>query len=173
MTRNNPSYSKLNIQFYLSYYRLSFLRRYVDSPLQRIYPFLTAIIEVDKGSVIGITWDDACGFCERSECQLNTYNFDGSVASAEQAKQPVEGCYLTREQCLGFAASGSKICDLKLFVVWTGTDADGKALLSSDSRFSMFPPNRIQESVTSAYEKMIEQLKNIKDNIQDTVTGQR
>lgn len=70
-------------------------------------------------------------------------------------------------------ASGSKICDLKLYVVWTGTDADGKALLSSDSRFSMFPPNRIQESVTSAYEKMIEELKNIKDNIQDTVTGQR
>jgi len=148
---------------------LSFLRRYVDGPLQRIYPFLTAIIEVDEGSVIGITWDDACGFCERSECQLNTYNFDGSVASAEQAKQPVEGCYLTREQCLGFAASGSKICDLKLYVVWSGTDADGKALLSSDSRFSMFPPNRIQESVTSAYEKMIEQLKNIKDNIQNKV----
>jgi hypothetical protein len=148
---------------------LSFLRRYVDNELQRIYPFLTAIIEVDKGIVIGITWDDACGFCNQSECQLNTYNFDGSAASAEQAKQPVEGCYLTREQCLGFVASGSKICDLKLYVVWTGTDVDGKALLSSDSRFSMFPPNRIQESVTSAYKKMIEQLKNMKDNIQNKV----
>jgi hypothetical protein len=148
---------------------LSFLRRYVDNELKRIYPFLTAIIEVEKGIVIGITWDDACGFCNRSECQLNTYNFDGSAASAEQAKQPVEGCYLTREQCLGFVASGSKICDLKLYVVWSGTDVDGKALLSSDSRFSMFPPNRIQESVTSAYEKMIEQLKNMKDNIQNKV----
>jgi hypothetical protein len=104
-----------------------------------------------------------------SECQSNTYNFDGSVATAEQAKQPLDGCYLTREECRGFAASGSTLCDLKLYVVWTGTDADGNALLSSDSRFSMFPPNRIEESVTGAYEKMLEDLKNIKD----TITGQR
>lgn len=138
-----------------------------------MYPFLTAIIDVDKGDVVGITWDDACVFCEMSECQMNTYNFDGSVATAEQAKQPVEGCYLTREQCLGFAASGSTQCDLKLYVVWTGTDADGNALLSSDSRFSMFPRNRIEESVTGAYDKMLEDLKNMKDTITDTVTGQR
>ena len=150
-------------------HRLSFLRRYIDFPLQRIYPFLTAIINVDKGNILGITWDDACVFCEMSECQSNTYNFDGSVATAEQAKQPLDGCYLTREECRGFAASGNTLCDLKLYVVWTGTDADGNALLSSDSRFSMFPPTRIEESVAGAYEKMLEDLKNIKD----TITGQR
>ena len=46
---------------------------------------------------------------------------------------------------------------------WTGTDTDGNALLSSDSRFSMFPPNRIEESVTGAYDKMLKDLKNMKD----------
>lgn len=141
----------------------------MDSPLERIYPYLTAIIDVDKGKINGITWDDACVFCEMSECQANTYNFDGSVATAEQAKQPLDGCYLTRKQCLGFVASGSTLCDLKLYVVWTGTDADGNALLSSDSRFSMFPPSRIEESVTGAYDKMLQDLKNMKN----TITGQR
>jgi hypothetical protein len=73
----------------------------------------------------------------------------------------VGGCYLTREECLGFAVDGSNVCDLKLHVVWTGTDVNGKALLSSDSRMSMFPPDRIQEKVKNTYNTMIENLKKL------------
>ena len=136
--------------------RLSFLRRYYDKSTQRIYPYLTAIIDVQDGIVRGIVWDDACIFCELSKCTPNTYNFDGSLATTEQIHQPVGGCYLTREECLGFAVDGSNVCDLKLHVVWTGTDVNGRALLSSDSRMSMFPPNRIQEKVKNTYNTMIE-----------------
>ena len=139
--------------------RISFLRRYFDKSTQRIYPYLTAIIDVQDGIVRGIAWDDACIYCELSKCAPNTYNFDGSLATTEQIQQPVGGCSLTREECLGFAVDGSNDCDLKLNVVWTGTDVNGKALLSSDSRPSMFPPNRIQEKVENSYNSMIENLK--------------
>lgn len=141
------------------------MRRYYDHTTQRIYPYLTAIIDVQDGIVRGIAWDDACIFCEKAECVPNTYNFDGSVATTEQINQPVDGCYFSVQECIGFEADGNDICDLKLFVVWTGTDVNGKVLLSSDSRFSMFPPNRIQENVKGSYNDMIENLKNIREQI--------
>lgn len=82
------------------------------------------------------------------------------MATTEQINQPVNGCYFSVEECVGFAGTGNTVCDLKLHVVWTGTDVNGNVLLSSDSRFSMFPPNRLQESVTNQYDSMIEGLKN-------------
>lgn len=148
---------------------LSFLRRYYDKTTQRIYPFLTAIIDVQDGVVRGIAWDDACIYCEKAKCEPNTYNFDGSVATTEQISQPVGGCYLTRDECRGFAVDGSNICDLKLYVVWTGTDVNGDVLLSSGSRPSMFPPNRIQENAKGQYDSMVENLK----DIQGKITGSR
>ena len=80
---------------------LSFLRRYYDSTSQRIYPFLTAIVDVEDGVVRGIAWDDACVFCEKSQCVANTYNFDGSLATSEQINQPVNGCYFSVPECIG------------------------------------------------------------------------
>jgi len=146
-------------------YRLSFLRRYFDKTTERIYPYLTAIIDVQDGIVRGIAWDDACIFCEKDKCVPNTYNFDGSLATTEQISQSVNGCYVTVKDCLGFAADGSDICNLKIYAVWTGTDADGKVLLSSDSRFSMFPPNRVQENVKGRYESMLKNWEDTKEKI--------
>lgn len=144
---------------------LSFLRRYHDKTTSRIYPFLTAIVDVRDGIVRGIAWDDACVFCEKAECVPNTYNLDGSLATAEQIKQPVDGCSFSEDECVGFAATGDNACDLRLHVVWTGTDVDGKVLLSSDSRFSMFPPNRVQENVNNSVNNMLAGVKDIRDKI--------
>ena len=77
----------------------------------------------------------------------------------------MNGCYLTEAECEGFALDGSNVCDLRLHAVWTGTDASGKALLSSDSRFSMFPPNRIQETVQGKFDSMVKTLNDMKNNI--------
>eukprot|EP00571_Detonula_confervacea_P012126 CAMPEP_0172313488 /NCGR_PEP_ID=MMETSP1058-20130122/20296_1 /TAXON_ID=83371 /ORGANISM="Detonula confervacea, Strain CCMP 353" /LENGTH=272 /DNA_ID=CAMNT_0013027145 /DNA_START=53 /DNA_END=871 /DNA_ORIENTATION=- len=148
---------------------LSFLRRYYDKTAERIYPFLTAIIDVQDGVVRGIAWDDACIFCEKSQCVPNTFNFDGSVATTEQISQPVGGCYFSINDCKGFVVDGSNNCDLKLNVVWTGTDENGKVLLSSGSRPSMFPPNRVQENVKGQYDSMVESVNNFKGKI----TGSR
>jgi hypothetical protein len=48
---------------------LSYLRRYYDFELGRIYPYLTAIINVTAGEVTGISWNDACEFCGSDTCE--------------------------------------------------------------------------------------------------------
>jgi hypothetical protein len=62
-------------------------------------------------------------------------------------------------------AGGSDECDLKLFVVWTGTAVGGKVLLSSDSRFSAFPPNRIQENVKNGVDSALGNLNDFKNTV--------
>lgn len=141
------------------------MRRYYDKTNGRIYPYLTAIIDVEDGVVRGITWDDACVFCEKKKCLANTYNFDGTAATFDAVRQPVDGCYFTEAECNGFVLDKSNTCNLKLHAVWTGTDVNGKVLLSSDSRFSMFPPNRVQENVKGRYDSMVESITNLKNKI--------
>jgi hypothetical protein len=154
--------------FAASQQALSFQRRYYDATTNMIFPYLTIIVDVVNGVVRGIAWDDACVFCEQSKCLPNTYNFDGTLASAEQASQPTDGCYFTKEACDGFQKTGNTVCDLNLHVVWTGTDIRGNVLMSSDSRFSAFPPNRIQEKVQGSYDSMVNQVGGWGESIKDT-----
>lgn len=94
----------------------------------------------------GITWDDACLYCTVNECEPNTFDFAGNLATAEEARQPVGGCGLIAEECQklvtasgGDDESSANGCDLMLYVVWTGTDSQGKDFRSSAYRFSAFP----------------------------------
>jgi hypothetical protein len=105
----------------------------------RVFPFLTAIIDVENGVVKGITWDDACLFCTANDCQPNTFNFQGRLASEEEALQPVGGCGVLTDACATLQAENSVGCDLLLYVVWTGTDSQGNDFKSSAYRFSAFP----------------------------------
>lgn len=120
---------------------LSFLRRYYDKDLGLIYPFLTAIIDVKEGVITGISFDNACIFCDSNSCSENTYGFDGELA---EINQPTKGCALSKVACDAIHLSGGTQCDLQLYVVWTGTDDDGNVLSSADSRFSMFEPKQLQ-----------------------------
>jgi len=145
-----------------SFYSLSFLRVYYDPEGSRIYPFLTAIIDVDRGSVQGIAWDNACVFCSPDRCMENTYNFDGDLAEGLEGQS--KGCYLEKKECDAFQAAKSDTCntnnqctgknctcdnecDVRVYVVWTGTDVDGNVFQSSSSRFSAFPAQRIQDRI--------------------------
>lgn len=99
---------------------------------------------------MGIAWDDACVFCADDRCKENTFHFNGTVA---RLNEPTRGCYLTKAQCDKIHQKGGNDCDLSIYVVWTGTDANGKFLTSSNNRFSAFQPKQIQDffkdSVTS------------------------
>jgi hypothetical protein len=101
---------------------------YYDYELGRIYPYLTAIINVTAGEVTGISWDDACDFCASDTCEENTVNFNG-VEVTEEWAGPTKGCYITQEECNILAAetlhSTPIICDVLVYVVWTGTDSTG------------------------------------------------
>lgn len=123
---------------------ISFQRRYSDG-FGKIYPHLTAIIDVQKGRVKGITWDDACLFCGKSQCAENTFDFHGRIGSQEEFQQPTKGCFIEQETCTEYADGGRSDCDLTLYVVWTGTDSKGLALQSSSYRFSMFPVQELAD----------------------------
>mmetsp|Transcript_24314 Transcript_24314/g.30584 ORF Transcript_24314/g.30584 Transcript_24314/m.30584 type:complete len:239 (+) Transcript_24314:120-836(+) len=123
--------------------KLSFQRKYYDKNFG-IFPHLTAIIDVKDGIVQGIAWDDACVFCGNDLCKENTYRFDGSPASL---REPTKGCYIPISDCDAIHNNGGDKCNLKIHVVWTGTDVDGKYLTSSNKRFSLFQPKQIQDYV--------------------------
>ena len=124
------------------YSSLSFQRVFYN-PVGQVYPYLTAIINLKKGIVDGITWDDACLFCSDDLCLENTYDFNGNMGTQEQFGQPTKGCYLTQTQCLASSVEEKAKCDVTVHVVWTGTDANGRAMQSSAFRFSAFPEQEL------------------------------
>jgi hypothetical protein len=129
---------------------LSFLKMYYNIQSKRVYPFLTAIVNVNRGVITSITWDDACVFCSPNECEQVTYDFNGNLQSPETSGQPTGGCYIPQNECKTGTAGDNKgvnVCDLMLYVVWSGTDASNRAFQSSNSRFSAFPPQNIQDRI--------------------------
>jgi hypothetical protein len=92
-------------------------------------------------------------FCTASECEPNTYDFAGNLASESEAQQPIGGCWISKADCDTAMKAGSTDCDLLLYVVWTGTDSQGKDFGSSAYRFSAFPAqswtDRISQSLPS------------------------
>lgn len=124
---------------------MSFQKLYYNSAENKVYSTLTAIIDVEDGVVKGISWDDGCIFCKSSECDENTYFFNGTVAN------PVDdagSCGNTVDECSVAAADAdSEIdCDLFLYVVWTGTDSNGRAFKSAAYRFSAFPTQELGDN---------------------------
>ena len=117
---------------------------------------------MDGGIVQGIAWDNACVFCSPDECLENTYNFDGDLAVGLEGQS--KGCFLSKKECDAFQDKKSDTCtqsgkctekdctcenecDIRVYVVWTGTDVDGNVFQSSSSRFSAFPAQRIQDRI--------------------------
>ena len=129
---------------------LSFLRLFYDENSKKVYPFLTAIISVESGRITGITWDDACIFCGglKDACEEDTYNFNGQQVTNAEAGQETKACFITTDQCDEIIKTDPTACDVTVYVVWSGTDAGGKALQSQAFRFSEFPPQELSDRLT-------------------------
>jgi len=100
-----------------------------------IFRDLTAIIEVDEGIVTAIKWDRACRNCPHNQREENIYNFHGNVT--ETYGKHHRACYLKKSQCESNDMS-KEYCDVNIYFVWTGTDINGTALSSVNSRMSEF-----------------------------------
>ena len=100
-----------------------------------------------KGVVNGIAWDDGCLFCSKTQCLENTFDFAGFKGNEKEFRQKTQGCYITSELCTpeNEDGTGKNICDLQLYIVWTGTDSNGLALQSSNYRFSAFPVQELED----------------------------
>lgn len=132
---------------------LSYIRMYYNNDGGKIYPYLTAILDVVDGEVIGIGWDNACMFCDSDRCEENTYDFSGKLANVGNEQD--KGCYYTRKECEKLEKEGSKSCDLNIYFVWTGTDKEGRPLHSSGSRWSAFPPANIPKINLERFENIL------------------
>ena len=100
----------------------------------------------------GIAWDDACIFCSSKRCEENTFRFDGSPASLNE---PTKGCYIPLADCDAIHGNQGDDCNLKIHVVWTGTDSEGNYLTSSNKRFSLFQPKQIQNFVRDGITSLV------------------
>lgn len=130
---------------------LSFVRMYHNVDLKRVYPFFTAVVDVQRGVVKGITWDDACVFCGGlGQCTETTYDYNGQLKEAKTAGQPTRSCSIPVDECFTLLSTtpNSTECDLTFYVVWTGTDVNGQALQSHAYRFSEFPPQQLSDRFT-------------------------
>ncbi|GMI02372.1 hypothetical protein TrLO_g14128 [Triparma laevis f. longispina] len=134
---------------------ISYIRRYrgEHGGVHRTFPYMTAIINVDKGEITGITWDEGCTFCNDAQCTPNTYNFNGAL----QESGP-KSCYLDDTDCTN-GDLVAESCPLQVYAVWSGTDADGNYLKSSELRFSEFK----SMSLTNWADKIKTKYEEVKD----------
>jgi len=152
VTNDNPYKDEIGVHV-ASQQALSFIRRYYDEQEEKIYPHLTAIVDVVSGNVDGIAWDDSCVFCRNSDrCEENTYDFAGKLSLLGSEK--TKGCFVKKEECDELHAQGQNLCDLNVYFVWTGSDKNGRILSSSGSRWSAFPPENIPNLVEGGLGKL-------------------
>lgn len=122
----------------------STVKMWYDAQSDLLFPHLTAIIEVQDGEVQNIVWDNASTFCNKP-CTPNTYDYTGALLSSQS--HPC-GCYIPREQCQ------ATDCDLTVYTVWTGTDENGKGLMSFHSRFNAFEPRQLKDRLEDTWEEL-------------------
>lgn len=108
---------------------------------------ITAIVLVDEGKIVDITYDDGCFFCDEndaSKCVLDTFIQDPpSILQNDDYRN----CALTDSEC-----SGTN-CDLNFYVVWSGTDVNGEFMRSAGMRFSRFRSFGVEGLYNSAKKK--------------------
>jgi hypothetical protein len=126
---------------------LSFIRRWYDQQRLLLFPYLTAIINVHKGIIQGISWDDACVFCSAgsTRCMEDTFYYNGTAAT--QISEPTTGCWYSKSECDKIYNTNGTLCNVKVYAVWSGTDANGVALTSFNSRFSAFPSDQVTNAL--------------------------
>jgi hypothetical protein len=167
-----------------------------------VFPVMTAVIQVAKGIVETITWDDGCHFCDslsnsadgvNQQCvpnvfaqpnatqitgddtassltfpytleQLTGAKVDGHGQSCVTYSAPSIQKNTNGEDCL---KNGGADCDLKVYVVWTGTDADGAYFQSAGLRFSRFQQFAISSLYVSARALSLEVYEGAKDTATD------
>ena len=141
------------------------------------FPIFTVILTLDHGVVQSVAYDEGCFFCATNtpQCDYTALhaNFSQTIYDPD-----LKGCRLEQSACYpkGFgtpnvgansttpAANATLVappsnttvpaadsCDLRVYVVWTGTDARGNGLMSANKRFSRYR----QFNVATAYQSAL------------------
>ena len=97
------------------------------------FPLQMAIVHVENGEVQSVVWDNSCAWCGAARCAHNTFDYASSAVVPSDGKN----CFVSDDSCVVSATAVEQLCELNVFVAWTGTDADGARLQSAQSRFSL------------------------------------
>jgi len=110
------------------------------------FPVLYAQVVLDRGEVAAVAWDAGCFDCEEEDaaCTANEFEYDGSMA-----KDAAEQCSVADDKCAKGEAQVSELCRLAVYVSWTGTDKDGRNLLSQQNRLSRLERSQAVSLVSS------------------------
>ena len=121
---------------------------------------MTAIVSVDKGRVHGVTWDygtsvSACWFCGGpgdNRCQHNAYSSSHAnvtmvpISTYDSVTYGLDCMQPVRSTC-----NDPRNCDLQIYVVFSGTDKDGRYMKSASRRLSRFASYSIGSIYAAAY----------------------
>jgi len=159
-TFTNPS---IHIQ---SQKKLSYIREYrgTNGNGEAVtFPYMTVVIDVTMGEIQSITWDKGCTFCTPSQCVDNEREFDGTMRGSKEGDkgEPSKACMVEDPDCFN-GGDVAAHCPLQVYVVWTGTDADGLYLTSSEMRFSSYKDYSLA-SFTDVLESKYETVKDATD----------
>ena len=115
------------------------------------FTYLTAVINVEKGVVKSISWDDGCLTCFASGCGQNSViTTEGRlhlISESDTRYRAYRGnnCFQVSTDC----AEGKKNCDLTIFLVWEGSDKKGRVFHSSNLRLSRFQSGSLESAINA------------------------
>lgn len=148
-----PTNYYVSVQGVSSSYRKRYAQMDPDSStgVSAVIPITTLVVSVDNGVVKSVYWSDGCFFSKTRlpgvDCAFNAYDYEfllpeqqyaGFLNPDPNAKTSVGyDTLMSPSDCLALGQP-SGFCDLGVYVVWTGTSADGKQLVSANPRFSRF-----------------------------------
>ncbi|ETV94841.1 hypothetical protein H310_11507 [Aphanomyces invadans] len=115
----------------------------------KAYPILTAVVSVKQGEVQGISWDDGCYLCDMASCDPNLYSMP-TIPLYSTAFGDGSTCYKDHAEC----TNTTGLCDLSVYVGWTGTDANGNYLSSAGMRISQFQKYSVNSYISDFKTKL-------------------
>jgi hypothetical protein len=132
---NNSVWVQVNFTGIFSDFR--YYKQYIQTPTLFVGSF-TLVVTLINGIPHGLSWQDDCNQCDAAIC-VGGYD-----------------CGLSYD-AYDCTTSGS-ICDIKIYVVWQGTDSQGTPLTSSNdapSQFNLFALRPVWQSAAGVQQRLV------------------
>jgi hypothetical protein len=105
---------------------------YMKKSDDKIFSLQQLIISLKDGKVASYYWDNSCIGCTDTCTEETTSNVDYLGVASENKKSNCHTQYCTT------VVEGEYNCDLKVMVMWSGSDKNGNKMTSSTMRISNF-----------------------------------
>ena len=117
--------------------------------MQTVVPLASIVAVVEEGKLKNLIWDNQCQTCPTMSDECIGGHLALTLASSTSTKQYLtfnslskitdnKVCSVLASDCKSPTNTTGINCDLRVLISWTGTDARGKRLLSSNLRMTQF-----------------------------------